>query len=848
MAYAAVISLKHTILRLKNPTINPKLTKSAYEKLELIEDVLKRLDGSINSSINRRVVYALDAEIREAVCKLQDAVESYVFYHHSLPPSDSLADNGVNQEIDLFLKVVKKLEEEYIRELDNPSPGEEDGAVSLSPIHDDFAGNKSTTIGLSDQLEKIINQFIDSQYQDRRITSLIGMAGIGKTHLAKEIYQHQLIVQHFDIRAWVSVGPTYQPKNILVDLVAQIEGKPRNLYMGEDMDKLLQILAKCLYHARYLIVLDDIWSYEILKIFLWDWLPSYGKGGRLLVTTRTLKAAGMAYGSYVHQISFLNNEESWNLLWQNVFAEEQSFPPQLEKVGRKIAELCEGLPLYILAVADVLRGHDKTERYWKKVADKKTTTFIDAYGKISKLLYSSYEYLPQHLKACFLYMGVFPQSYEISLPKLINLWIVEDFLETRWLDPLEDMAMRCMKELVSDSVVIICKQRTNYRIESSKLHSVYWYLCVEEARRSKFFHVLKNLTDASRDSVESQRRLSVQNNILFGIKEVYESMEAATLTARSLLFTGEDHQYPVRICLNLMLLKVLDALAIRFYEFPTEVLNLLQLRYLALTHNGELPRSISKLQQLQCLILRRHHNIKLLGDPTNYLPYPIYGARLPKLLTLYVNAESCTKDVFRSICNLRKLGIQIELHPDAAETLSCFQHVRLLDRLVSLKCVIVNPRLRPQVVAPPDHLSEIPWCLEMLSLDGLGYSSEYMSAIASLSQLKLLKLRCSAFQGPNWKVNHKEFQFLEYLLLEDLDLVLWTTDDGVCFPSLLHLIIRHCYKLKEIPSQIGAIESLKKIEVVDCSPSVVASALQIQQQNRNSSLQVVINSSWNLPR
>lgn len=61
------------------------------------------------------------------------------------------------------------------------------------------------------------------------------------------------------------------------------------------------------------------------------------------------------------------------------------------KLEGKIAEICEGLPLLILAVAEILCGLYKTEEHWNKVAVKKTTTFKDANDRISKVLYPSYE-------------------------------------------------------------------------------------------------------------------------------------------------------------------------------------------------------------------------------------------------------------------------------------------------------------------------------------------------------------------------------------------------------------------------------------------------------------------------
>lgn len=440
--------------------------------------------------------------------------------------------------------------------------------------------------------------------------------------------------------------------------------------------------------------------------------------------------------------------------------------------------------------------------------------------------------------------------------------------------------MQCLEKLVSQSLVIVCSRSIDDGIKSSKLHSAYWHLCVKEAMKNKLFHVLNRLSDGFEDHMENHRRLCVQNNILFAIKKVHDSM-AATSRARSLLCTGEGHDYEVPLCMNLMLLKVLDALAIRLYEFPIEVLKLLQLRYLSLTYNGKLPPSVCKLRKLESLIIHKHHNIKMLRrdeqeqsdiqflrDSTSLpmeiwdlqelrhlrimgsnLPDPSNGAELQNLLEFHADAHSCTENVFSSIPSLKKLGIKIELQPDGAETLSCFEHIELLSELESLKCVVVNPRLKAQVVAPPHHLTNLPLHLKKLSLNGLGYSWEHMSVIGSLPNLQVLKLQCCAFQGLGWETKAVEFPRLEFLLLENVDLVHWTTDSNEWLPCLQRLIVRHCYKLAKIPLQMGEIQVLKTIEVVDCSPSVVASAkkiLEVGEEYGDFYLRVVISSSWEL--
>lgn len=105
---------------------------------------------------------------------------------------------------------------------------------------------------------------------------------------------------------------------------------------------------------------------------------------------------------------------------------ERTAPFELEKIGRKIAENCEGLlPLLILTVADQLLKEG--EEYWENVASgKEKSVFKNAHDQISKALLPRYQILHQHLKICFLYIGVFRQRYKIPTSDFTNLFIARN--------------------------------------------------------------------------------------------------------------------------------------------------------------------------------------------------------------------------------------------------------------------------------------------------------------------------------------------------------------------------------------------------------------------------------------
>ncbi|KAH6806748.1 hypothetical protein C2S51_031579 [Perilla frutescens var. frutescens] len=747
------------------------------------------------------------------------------------------------------------MEEEYIIELDNLLPEEADETT-------DFGGSKSKMVGLCDLFNQIRVQFTRPRYAGLPVFSLIGMAGIGKTALAREIFYDTLILSHFECRAWVKVGRKCQLNEIPRSILAQVD----EIITERDDEEINQHLCEFLKDRRYLIVLDDVWETEVWE-YLISCFPNSDDGrSRILITTRLREVADhttITCYSNIKTVPLLNKEESWDLFREKVFGEEWC-PPKLEDAGKKIVKNCDGLPLTIIKVAELLSEREITVEYWNEVAaDTENSVFMAVYDEISDVLFPSYEYLPQRLKPCFLYMGVFPRDEEIPRSKLINMWIAEGFLVLDREETLEKRGTKCLVELVSNSLVVVCKTSTilSRKIKTCRLHSSLWHLSRMEVRKNKFFHILNSLANCFEEGLKGQRKLCIHNNILLGRKDVCDTIEDdCAFTARSLLCLGPYHQYPVPLSFGLRFLRVLRALSIRLYEFPVEVVELVQLRYLALTCNGNLPISVSKLFNLQFLIIRRHLSIK--SSPL-YVPLEIWdmrelkhiqimGSDLPEsnsdaflenLETLLdVNVDSCTNGVLQKISNLKKLGIQIELVPDDDnEPYRCLNHISGLHQLESLKCILVNPELIPEVVSPPAPLSMFPSTLLKLHLSGLCYPWEYMGIIGSLPNLQVLKLQCYAFRGPKWEVKDFNFRSLRYLVISDADLVEWKVESG-SFSRLRHLSIAHCYNLEEFHWDYDYY--FKEVKVIDSNPLAETFLNRIKDRRGRRFLDVSFYSSW----
>ncbi|KAF3947412.1 hypothetical protein CMV_026450 [Castanea mollissima] len=74
--------------------------------------------------------------------------------------------------------------------------------MNIDPLLDD-----SEVVGREYDVTKVVNVLISSSNQEViSVLPILGMAGLGKTTLAKLVYNNELIKKHFDVLAWVNVG------------------------------------------------------------------------------------------------------------------------------------------------------------------------------------------------------------------------------------------------------------------------------------------------------------------------------------------------------------------------------------------------------------------------------------------------------------------------------------------------------------------------------------------------------------------------------------------------------------------------------------------------------------------
>ncbi|XP_022849903.1 putative late blight resistance protein homolog R1B-12 [Olea europaea var. sylvestris] len=333
-------------------------------------------------------------------------------------------------------------------------------------------------VGFKDEKRKILEQLTREPHR-QQIISVVGMPGLGKTTLAKKLFDDPSIFCHFDKRAWCVVSQKYKKKNLLIEMLTSTKNlnKKTILKMEEEMDgeTLGEQFYKSLKGTRYLIIMDDLWQKE-----MWEDLKKYfpndeSIGSRILFMTRNKEVGSLGV---VNELPFLSEAECWELL-KKVFRAEPC-PPGLLEIGKEIASSCHRLPLSVLMISSVLANMEKKESSWITVAGSLSTHIFDHTKNCLHVLKLSYQHLSVHLKHCFLYFGVFAEDEVIPVRKLISLWVAEGFINKETHKSSEDVAYHYLMDLIHRGLVLVHERTSNGGVKTCIIHDLLHDMCLRD--------------------------------------------------------------------------------------------------------------------------------------------------------------------------------------------------------------------------------------------------------------------------------------------------------------------------------------------------------------------------------
>ncbi|PRQ20613.1 putative P-loop containing nucleoside triphosphate hydrolase, leucine-rich repeat domain, L [Rosa chinensis] len=547
--------------------------------------------------------------------------------------------------------------------------------------------NKSMIFGRDEEKKNLLSKLLRESNQDGGrflVIPIVGMGGMGKTTLAQDAYNDEKVAAHFDQKVWVCVSDPFDEIKIAKAIIESLVGTPNS---SNELEILLQCIKTHIENKKLLLVLDDVWTEDETK---WEnlKLPIIMQGceigSSILVTTRKQEVAKImrATNNMIH-LDELNYKDCLALFNCIAFLDtDEDEAGELGDIGKKIVKRCKGLPLAAQTLGSLVR-YKKTRKEWENVLNSEIWELEKGEQHVFRPLLLSYYDLVPAVKMCLLYCAIFPKDYEFEKDNLIDLWMSQNYLNSKEKNEKRRIGQNYFESLAMRSFFQDFKKDNMGNVYGCKMHDiVHDFVQFLTQKECTIIEAVKGSNQRVELPGDYKVRhltltslpegpLSFPTSFDSSLQEWCKNMRTLTLLDSSITTISPGS------IMQMKCLRTLNLSRNKLNEVPKEIGELIHLRYMDLSWNRvlkELPDAVCDLYNLQTLVLVQCWSLEklpkamgklinlkhlyVLGCPLRYLPKGIGSLKSLQVLDWFKVCEGVGDD---EALKLVDLGIMDQL-------------------------------------------------------------------------------------------------------------------------------------------------------------------------------------------